>query len=622
MKGNGFIVLIVICAIFASAFIAFPSGRAYTYNLKTFSSYEEMVDFLKNNFNKFTSNKYYVEELSVKNVGVDTAGTYVTRDSNIDFSRTNVQVEGVDEPDIVKTDGTYIYLVANQKIYIIRAYPPENASILSKINMGEDIHVENIFINENNLIVFGNSYRTFSIQNESFWSSVPTTVIKIYDVTNKSSPQITKEIEIDGAYFGARMLKNYVYVISQEYYYSIYYILDGNVTVNIPEMRINNETTKVPPSCIYYMDMPYSPDSMVNVMAINLSSGDVTQKSFLIGNAQTLYVSQNNIFLASQKYDVHILAKAPSYYDREKTIIYRISIKNGDILYEAQGEVLGYVLNQFSMDEYNGFFRIATTAGSVWNGNSSNNIYILNENLSIVGKIENIAPGERIYSARFMGNRAYLVTFKKVDPFFTIDLSNPYNPKILGKLKIPGYSDYLHPYDENHIIGIGKETVEAMEGDFAWYQGLKIVLFNVSNPEEPIEMSKVVIGDRGTDSPVLHDHKALLFDREKGIFIIPVAVYEIDDEIKARQNYTGNMYGEFTFQGAYVYKISLENGFEYKGRITHMGNESNETYYYWYSPYFIKRCLYIDNVLYTISDKIVKMNDMDTLNELGSIMLD
>jgi uncharacterized secreted protein with C-terminal beta-propeller domain len=274
------------------------------------------------------------------------------------------------------------------------------------------------------------------------------------------------------------------------------------------------------------------------------------------------------------------------------------------------------------MDEYNGFFRIATTAGSVWSGNSSNNIYILNENLSIVGKIENIAPGERIYSARFMGNRAYLVTFKKVDPFFTIDLSDPYNPEILGKLKIPGYSDYLHPYDEDHIIGIGKETVEAMEGDFAWYQGLKIALFNVSNPEQPVEMAKVVIGDRGTDSPVLHDHKALLFDREKEIFIIPVTVYEISDEIKAKQNYTGNMYGEFTFQGAYVYKISLENGFEYVGRITHMDNESNETYYYWYSPYFINRCLYIDNVLYTISDKMVKMNDIETLNELGNIILD
>ena len=117
------------------------------------------------------------------------------------------------------------------------------------------------------------------------------------------------------------------------------------------------------------------------------------------------------------------------------------------------------------MDEHNGFFRIATTIGQVWNGDSSNNIYILDENLERVSEIEDIAPGEKIYSARFMGGKAYLVTFKKIDPFFTLDLSDPYYPKILGKLKIPGYSDYLHPFDENHIIGIGKDTVEPKESE-------------------------------------------------------------------------------------------------------------------------------------------------------------
>jgi uncharacterized secreted protein with C-terminal beta-propeller domain len=315
----------------------------------------------------------------------------------------------------------------------------------------------------------------------------------------------------------------------------------------------------------------------------------------------------------------------------QRTVIHKISIHDGQIEYMVNGSVPGRVLNQFSMDEYNGFFRIATTVGYVsgYDDSAHNNIYILGENLNRVSAIEDIAPCEQIHSARFMGGRAYLVTFKKIDPFFIIDLSDPYNPKILGELKIPGYSDYLHPYDENHIIGIGKDTAEPQEGwdnkNFAWYQGLKIALFDVSDFENPKEVAKIVIGDRGTDSPVLYDHKAFLFDREKELLVIPVSLYEIPQEIKEQhQNYTGNIYGEFTFQGAYVYRLSSENGFEYKGRITHVNDEEvSKTGRYWYygSSSDITRSLYIGNVLYTISDKMVKMNNLEDLSEINSMAL-
>ena len=230
-----------------------------------------------------------------------------------------------------------------------------------------------------------------------------------------------------------------------------------------------------------------------------------------------------------------------------------------------------------------------------------------------------------------MGNRAYLVTFKKIDPFFTIDLSDPNNPKILGELKIPGYSDYLHPYDENHVIGIGKDTVEPQEeyrwtSNFAWYQGLKIALFDVSDFDNPKVKSQVIIGDRGTDSPVLRDHKAFLFDREKGLFVIPVKLHEIADEIKEQNDgYAGSTYGKFTFQGAYVYKLSLDDGFEYRDRITHMDDDGipDDDYWYWgySSSSYISRSLYIEDVLYTISDKMVKMNSLDDLSEINSIEL-
>ena len=211
-----------------------------------------------------------------------------------------------------------------------------------------------------------------------------------------------------------------------------------------------------------------------------------------------------------------------------------------------------------------------------------------------------------------------------MDPFFTIDLSDPHNPKILGELKIPGYSDYLHPFDEDHIIGVGKDTVESEYGNFAWYQGLKIALFDVSDFENPKEVSKILIGDRGTDSPALYDHKAFLFDKEKELLVIPVRLCEISDEIKEQyDNYTGSMYGEFTFQGAYVYSLSIENGFEYKGRVTHLSDEDmlkSGYYAYWGSS--ILRSLYIDNVLYTISDGMVKMNNLETLDEIDIVQLE
>jgi len=192
----------------------------------------------------------------------------------------------------------------------------------------------------------------------------------------------------------------------------------------------------------------------------------------------------------------------------------------------------------------------------------------------------------------------------------------------LGELKIPGYSDYLHPYDENHIIGIGKDSIEASP-DFAWYQGVKIALFDVTDFENPKEVSKIIIGDRGTDSPALYDHKAFLFDKEKELLVVPISLYEIDEETK---NYyyeeSPSMYGSFKFQGAYIYKLNLD-GFTYRGNITHMTESEmseKDAYWRWYdSDSYITRSLYIDEVLYTISNKMIKMNELSDLNEINSV---
>jgi uncharacterized secreted protein with C-terminal beta-propeller domain len=635
---------ILICASLVAAFALSPLGRGtYTYKIKNFSSYDDFIGFLNRNYENYTGyNRLYGDAPSLtlsKSGAAEAVDSNDAGGSSVDFSNTNIQVEGVDEPDVVKTDGTYLYIVANQKIYIVKAFPPENAIILAEISLEDDVYLSNIFINNDRLVVFGNSNKYplgHDIYEYSWWGSISTTVIKLFDITDRENPEIIKDIEVDGGYFDSRMIGNYVYVVATEYSYNIYHVIDDNETINIPEITINNVTAKIPADQIYYVDIPDRLDTMTHVISFNIYDDEVNQKSFLLGSAQNMYVSKNNIFLAYTKYDyfdpVPLIRNSVSRYE-ENTILHKISINDGDITYASQGMVPGRVLNQFSMDEYDGFFRIATTVGNMWGQGitSSNNIYILDSDLNRISEIEEIAPGEQIYSARFMGEKAYLVTFKKIDPFFTLDLSDPYNPKILGKLKIPGYSDYLHPYDETHIIGIGKDTVEANDSlqesrnlDFAWYQGIKIALFDVSDFENPKEVTKIIIGDRGTDSPALYDHKAFLFDRERELLVIPVNLFEISDEIKEQyDNDTGSIHGEFKFQGAYVYRLNLQDGFEYIGRITHLDDEDilKTGYYGYWGSSSISRSIYIDDVLYTISDNMVKMNNLETLDEINSIEL-
>jgi inhibitor of cysteine peptidase len=355
------------------------------------------------------------------------------------------------------------------------------------------------------------------------------------------------------------------------------------------------------------------------VFAVNIKDKNVepTHETFLLGTSSAIYASLNNIYLTIPSYDPKTSV--------EMTHIVRIAVQGNTMSSEASGEVPGQVLNQYSMDEYEGYFRIATTAGSVsrilGQSTASNNVYVLNMNLTIVGRIEDIAPDEKIYSARFMGSRCYLVTFKKVDPLFVIGLDDPAAPRVLGKLSLPGFSDYLLPYSENLLIGIGKETVDAEEGDFAWYQGIKIALFDVSNVENPRQVAEYIIGDRGTDSPVLTDPKALLFDRDRNLLAMPILLAEIN-ESQYPKGVPPNAYGEYVWQGLYVLTIT-ENNITLRGRVTHMDNGDDllKSGYYFYSGYSVKRSLYIDDMLYSISDMKVKINDLTSLEPVNEVKL-
>lgn len=589
--------------------------------LKKFSSYEELENFLMTNAGDY--GRYY-RWSPFPGGGVSTqfrmaldsimygvaesgghASDYVKYTINgssgteVDYSRTNIQVEGVDEADIVKIDGKYIYVVSGNKVVIIDAYPAENARVLSEIEAGG--YPTELFVNGNKLAVLG-------------WTNV-----KVYDISDRENPLLTRDVSFDGYYFDSRMIGSYVYVIINSP--AIYREAEN---IKLPCISSNGDGKTVPATEIYYFenlnDHSYE---FTTIMAINAQDDEeeITSETFLLGTTHNIFVSTNNIYITYTDYPVFPLRGWSNQISEEileKTTIHKISIADGTIEYKSWGEALGRVLNQFSMDEYQGYFRIATTTGEVWGGGAQNHVYVLDENLNTVGRLEGIAPGERIYSARFMGGRAYLVTFKKIDPLFVIDLNDPRNPTVLGELKIPGYSDYLHPYDETHLIGVGKEAVDM--GSFAWYQGVKIALFDVSDPENPIEISKYVIGDRGTDSYALSDHKALLFSRSKNLLVIPILLAEINEE-----QYPGgvppNAYGEYTWQGAYVFDISLADGLVLKGRITHSENDAQLGWGWYYSSRSVKRSLYIDNVLYTISDGLVKMNNLEDLSEISEIEL-
>jgi uncharacterized secreted protein with C-terminal beta-propeller domain len=537
-----------------------------------------------------------------------------------DYSQTNIQVAGVDEADIVKSDGRYLYVISGKKLVILDAYPAEDAEILSKTDVGNAIE---LYVNDDALVVFVNDgyYNTSILQ---------------YDLKDRSDPALERNMSVEGRYFDSRMIDEFVYVIANKpvYYYG------GDDTPEPPIIRYGSSNTSPTPD-VYYFDEPAYSYRFTTVLSIDLESDkeEPEHKIFLMGASQDLYVSQENIYVTYRKIPDYAVLRSNPAVDaasliipmppieyKDETAIHRISIKDGSISYGASGSVPGWILNQFSMDEHKGYFRVATTTGHVsrFEGapSSTNNIYTLDTELKTVGKLEDLAPGEQIYSARFMGDRAYLVTFRKVDPLFVIDLKDPKGPKVLGKLKIPGYSDYLHPYDENHIIGLGKEAIGAEEGDFAWYQGVKIALFDVTDVSKPKELAKYEIGDRGTDSYALRDHKAFLFSRSKNLLVVPILLAEIDEE-KYPSGVPSWYRGEYTYQGAYVFNISAENGIKLKGTITHVDDNSTflKSGYYYSSPYSVKRSLYMDDVLYTISDKSVKMNRLDDLTEVNEIEL-
>jgi len=654
---------------------------------KSFKTEAEFSDFI--NANAGSSNYYYggtrgggvMMEKALSSVSMDSAGSAPTAAPTMvnaeegDFSTTNNQVSGVDEADIIKTDGEYIYSISGNTVYIIKAYPGEDAEIVSTIKFKE--RPSGLFINKDYLAVFGNYYDLDFFKEIDFKPRQGMTYFNIYSTKDKEEPELVKEYKFEGGYFQARMTGDYVYF----------------VTTTRPEFRRDYPTPilmdgtvirPMPVKDIYYFDIPYSSVQFANIHSINLEdlSESINSKSIAVESSQNMYMNDKSIYITYTEYinewelrnkiiieqmqdeltdtdkeliakikatDNEVLsqqekeskilniiytyinfmdsdeqqtfndqteellqAKLEEYDYMEYTIINKVGVSEGEITVKANGKVPGHVNNQFSMDEEDDVLRIATTISQRWayynqeskSTESENHIYTLDDDLEVLDSLTGIAKTEMIQSTRFMGNRLYMVTFRQVDPFFVFDLSNPKDIKELGKLKVPGFSRYLHPYDENTIIGIGRDASTTGQT-----RGLKISLFDVSDVENPKEIAKFVTEEKYAQSTAEYEHKAFLFSKKNDLLVIPAYsmtyrnCYGINCNYESLENYNG----------AFVFKVTKDS-ITMRGIIDHSLGSKNQ----YYSP-LVERSLYIQDLLYTKSQGLLRINNLDDLSKVKNI---
>ncbi|HZJ41381.1 MAG TPA: beta-propeller domain-containing protein [Candidatus Saccharimonadales bacterium] len=669
---------------------SYSSSSMVTESLSKSSSSGQTADFGLNNVNSGLSNA--LSDSSSQNSGAST--------SNQDFSNTNVQVAGVDEADIIKTDGQYIYAIVHNDLKIIKASPANELALVATLNFTS--HPMDIYVDGNRLVVISDEPDLVIDQNNKELlnelakrRNSEFTSLKIYDISSPAAPQELKNLSFDGRYSDSRLIDGHLFLILNNYfgYYStdqgiVPILIDGG---NLVSRDCSNSANCFAPEIYYFNDVDNA-DSLTSIDSIDIR-GDVkisSAQSYLLGDSQTVYASLNNLYIAyPQNFDfskwsvqlvrdiifpqlsedsknkISKIEQADSdiltdYEKQEKvmgilqnfmeslsseesdsllkdfqekatqkllaeidkleqTNIQRFSLTGGEVKYQATGAVPGHVLNQFALNEdASGNLQIATTRNNYGNmvdiegdsdiNHSYSGMYILAPNLKRLGAVEKIAKDEKIYSVRFIGKRAYLVTFQQIDPLFVIDTENPSSPKLLGELKVPGYSTYLHPYDENTLIGFGRDVTVSSSGSVR-NAGLKLSLFDVKDPTNPQELDSYIIGEAGSDSLALNNHKAFLFDHDKNLLAIPAYVREKDGS---------------NFGGALVFSID-NNKFVLKGKVDHSngGLTSQTDYWCGYDCYnnSVQRLLYIKDALYTFSNDYIKANDLETMAPIASLRL-
>lgn len=514
-----------------------------------------------------------------------------------DFSTTNEQVDGVNEADIVKTDGKFIYVATGKSVKIYRANNgkpilTDEISMALDSKTGQYIQLTEMYIDEGRLVVLGsrNSFYNWirpmpeptGSMDKAIMPYNPGksyTYVGVYSINESGKSSLIKELEVEGSILSSRKKDDTVYLVVNQYINYYYGTTDGGVIPMYRDSTISSEYKELPIDSIMYYPGRISPNYLI-VAAIDIKEVKTTStiEAFL-GSGTQVYMSNNALYIAGQDYNT-IWGTI--------TNISKFSIDELKIGFAGGGMVEGSILNQFSMDEYNGNLRVATTN---WKQQSENALYILDKNLNQMGSVENLAPGERIYSVRFMGDKGYIVTFRQIDPLFVIDLSNPASPKVTGELKVPGFSNYLHPLSEDILLGIGQDVDEKTGSQ----QGIKLSIFDVSDEGKPKELNSITLGSSGSYAEVLNNHKALMLNLEDDMIGFSATLSSV----------TGD-YEKGYFNGAIVLEVKENGDMKVLEKISNDGVYSN----------YVNRLIYIGDVLYFIQDDGIRTFDLNTFDQI------
>ncbi len=521
------------------------------------------------------------------------------------YSETNIQEQGVDEDDVLKNDDRYIYkLVDHSKIMIMDTQP--SLHIIGKIE-SDRVQFNSMFLEGNQLIVIGSEGRRYepreipiTLENGEVVNQIARqyTNISIYDVSNKKEPRLKREIAVQGNKHTMRKIEDKLYLVTE----SMIMRKANNAYTKediLPAYKDSlqgEELQLAKPNQIY--DVPWAQTRyMLNttvLTTIDLKQSKPIELKMLLGAIGNVYMDKEAMFL--------------EIYGGYSTIS-RFNVEGQSLKYVGTGVIEGRLYNQFAMDLYDNYLRVATTSYNQQTYETINNLFIFDKQMNQVSSLTGLAPTERIYSARFEGKTGYLVTYKQMDPLFVLDLSNPKEPKVKGQLKIPGVSTYLHPIAENLVVGIGIATMDEEEGGSqysnasALQAGIKLSLFDVSNPNEPKEVNKIILGTRGSYSSAQYNHKAVTVHKGKAMLAIPVTI------IYNKEKNLENFYGAYVFaveNGKLVGKAKL-------GRLT-----NSYGYYYGYNE---DRVCYIGNKLYYLYEDKINEYEISNFKRLQTLTM-
>ncbi|ARK25211.1 hypothetical protein SporoP37_11450 [Sporosarcina sp. P37] len=531
-----------------------------------------------------------------------------------DHSQTNQQVAGVDEADTVKTDGGYLYDVLNGSSLIITDIRnPHGMVHAGTVDFPDGFTARELYVDQNKVAVIGGKNLDGTASNmdvntteDKIMPMQELSVIRVYDVTDRTNPRLIRETGAEGYVIGTRKIGQYLYMITNNrpfYWFTDQVPKGDQLLPKVYDSAANQSVQPINLDKVSILPGAMEPSYSV-ITTLDLESGESagTETKAYLGSGEQLYMSADHIYLTSTLYQDQ---------QQGNSEVFKFGLAGTQVHFLNAAQLKGSILNQFSMDEHDGYFRTVTTEGNLWDeqNKAKNHLFILDENMRQVGSVEDLAVNERIYSARFIGDKAYMVTFRETDPLFVMDVADPHNPQVLGELKIPGFSNYLHPIDEGHLIGFGYETVAKKNpqggAPIIQTRGMKVSLFDVTDFTNPKEKAAEIIGGTGTYSSVQHDHHALFIHPSRHLFGFPIAVYQQakNDDILNLQS-----------SGAMIYEITAERGIIKAADLT---ERMTNDYMDWEKE--IQRLLYSGDTVYTVSVNEIRSYALDGFAPLDTL---